>query len=144
LKSNYLKDSHWYAAFLFAVIFWFLFDRFVQEASLGNVFNSLNVILFSVLLYPIMEEIVFRGLIQTKLLSFTHFGDKFIGITGANLLTSLLFSLAHLFQHSPQNALLVFIPSIIFGYFRDRHGVITASIILHVFYNAGFYMLFVL
>ena len=36
----------------------------------------------------------------------------------------------------------VIVPSLIFGYFRDRHGNIHAAVVLHVFYNAGYLWLF--
>jgi len=36
----------------------------------------------------------------------------------------------------------VFFPSLVFGYFKDRTGRLTAPILLHIFYNAGFLWLF--
>jgi membrane protease YdiL (CAAX protease family) len=36
----------------------------------------------------------------------------------------------------------VFLPSLIFGYFRDRYDQLHASIVLHVFYNAGYIWIF--
>ena len=37
---------------------------------------------------------------------------------------------------------LVFLPSLVFGFFKDRTGRLTAPILLHSFYNAGFLLLF--
>lgn len=142
LNHRYLKDPLWYTAFSIAVIFWFLFDYFVQEATPRNLFNFFQILLISVLLYPVLEEIVFRGVIQTKLLSYKCFAQRYFGISNANIGTSILFSLAHLFQHNSLAALFVFAPSIIFGYFRDRHDSVYPAVYLHVFYNAGFLSLF--
>ena len=36
----------------------------------------------------------------------------------------------------------VFVPSLIFGYFRDRYRNIVPAVLLHVFYNTGFVLLF--
>jgi membrane protease YdiL (CAAX protease family) len=34
------------------------------------------------------------------------------------------------------------LPSRVFGFFRDRTGRLVAPIVLHIFYNAGFLLLF--
>jgi membrane protease YdiL (CAAX protease family) len=60
----------------------------------------------------------------------------------ANLLTSVLFTALHFIYHAPAWAALVFLPSLVFGFFKDRTGGLTAPILLHVFYNAGFLWLF--
>ncbi len=36
----------------------------------------------------------------------------------------------------------VFIPSLVFGFFRERYGNLYAPIALHIFYNAGFVLYF--
>ena len=68
-------------------------------------------------------------------------GVKRWGMTQANLLTSVLFVLAHVFYHSPLWAVAVFVPSLVFGHFRDRVGNIAPSLALHVYYNMGFFCL---
>jgi membrane protease YdiL (CAAX protease family) len=35
----------------------------------------------------------------------------------------------------------VFAPSLVFGYFRERYGSIAPGAVLHVFYNAGYFLL---
>ena len=100
------------------------------------------------LLWPLAEEIVFRGLIQgwlsRKLTGAARPGGsarpRGIGITSANALTSLLFALAHLFQHSPMHGALVFVPSLVFGYFRDRNENLCPPVILHCVYNASWFV----
>jgi hypothetical protein len=59
----------------------------------------------------------------------------------ANLLTSAMFVLAHLVSHSLAWSLLVFITSLLFGLLRDRFESVYPSIVLHIFYNAGYFLL---
>ncbi|MGB5306133.1 MAG: JDVT-CTERM system glutamic-type intramembrane protease [Gammaproteobacteria bacterium] len=97
--------------------------------------------LLPALLYPVLEEIVFRGLLQDfvrERISASAFGP----LSVANLLTSICFTALHFIYHPPLWAALVLFPSLVFGFFKDRTGHLTAPIVLHVFYNAGFLWLF--
>jgi len=97
--------------------------------------------LLPVLLYPVVEEMVFRGLIQE--LVHDYISHHLLGsLSVANLLTSLLFAGMHFIYHAPLWAALVFFPSLVFGFFKDRTGRLPAPILLHVFYNAGFLWMF--
>lgn len=97
--------------------------------------------LLPVLCYPVVEEIVFRGLVQE--LVHNYISQRWLGpLSIANLLTSCLFTGLHFLYHPPLWAALVFFPSLVFGFFKDRSGHLTAPILLHVFYNAGFLWLF--
>ncbi len=62
------------------------------------------------------EEVFFRGFLMSVL---------------GNVKTSLLFSLAHLIHFPTINSLLIFFPSLIFGYAYLRSGSILAPILLH-------------
>ncbi len=92
--------------------------------------------------YPVLEEIAFRGLLQEWLRERWPNLAPRAGITGANLLTSALFSAAHVFAHPLPWALAVFVPSLVFGYFKDKSGTLSPGIVLHVFYNAGYFLIF--
>ena len=97
--------------------------------------------LLPVLLYPVVEEIVFRGLVQE--LVHEYISQRVLGpLSIANILTSCLFTGLHFLYHAPLWAALVFFPSLVFGFFKDRSGRLTAPILLHSFYNAGFLWLF--
>jgi membrane protease YdiL (CAAX protease family) len=97
--------------------------------------------LVAVLVYPVLEEIAFRGLIQELVRDFIS--GRFLGpLSIANLLTSLLFTGLHFITHPPLWAALVFFPSLVFGLFKDRTHRLLAPILLHVFYNAGYFWLF--
>jgi membrane protease YdiL (CAAX protease family) len=98
--------------------------------------------LAAVVVYPLLEEIVFRGGLQTFLLNRPFGRGKRCGISAANFLTSALFSLLHLAVHAALWAAAAFFPSLVFGYFRERNASILPAILLHVFYNAGYFWLF--
>lgn len=87
-----------------------------------------------VILTPIAEELLFRGVI------FTGFRNK-MPFWLAAILVSLLFALAH---WQPNVAIDVFAMSLISCYIREKSGSLWPSIYLHVFKNAlAFILLFV-
>ena len=143
MNINFLQDRHWYAALLLAVGVWGLYGLFISPLKFNNIIEPLNVLLLSVLLYPIVEEIVFRGVVQEYFSRQVRFKAHFLGISLANILTSALFAFSHLLNQDPLWALLTFFPSLIFGYFKDRHNNLFSCISLHVFYNLGFFVLIV-
>ncbi len=90
---------------------------------------------------PLFEELLFRGIIQGQLLQTMWGRKKWIGLSMSNLVGSLLFVSAHLASHSISWSLLVFAPSLCFGFARDRFGSLYPSIALHTFYNTGYFLL---
>ncbi|MCB1754492.1 MAG: JDVT-CTERM system CAAX-type protease [Gammaproteobacteria bacterium] len=102
----------------------------------------MTVYFLLVLVYPLLEEWVFRGTLQPALKKSAPFRKQFFSITLANLVTSVIFSALHLFNHSVLWALAVFFPSLVFGWAMDRFKQLAAPVVLHVFYNAGYFLLF--
>ncbi len=90
---------------------------------------------------PLFEELLFRGIVQGHLLQSRSMQKTWFGLSISNLLTSCLFSLAHLANHSISWSLLVLIPSLCFGFVQDRFGSVYPSISLHTFYNSGYFLL---
>ncbi len=90
---------------------------------------------------PLFEELLFRGIIQGYCMQSMARQKTWVGLSLANLLTSLSFSLAHLASHSISWSLLVFVPSLCFGFVRDRFESVYPSIALHAFYNTGYVLL---
>ncbi len=94
--------------------------------------------LLFVLVYPVLEEIVFRGLVLGRLLQVPALAVPRLGIvTGANVCTALLFAFAHLLREPWPWALATFLPGLLFGWLRERHGGVAAPALLHVAYNAA-------
>jgi membrane protease YdiL (CAAX protease family) len=96
------------------------------------------LVLAAVLWQPCIEELLFRGIIQGSL-GGTDWGRRQLaGFSHANLATSILFALTHLVHQPPGWAAAVLGPSLVFGYFRERHGHIYACVVLHAAYNGTF------
>lgn len=99
-------------------------------------------LLMATLVYPPLEEIVFRGWLQGSLLQRPALVSRMYGISCANLLASLAFALLHLLNHSPFHAAGVFVPSLLFGLFYERHQRLSSPMLLHGWYNLGYVYLF--
>lgn len=138
-----LQDRQLGAAFGIAPFFWLLLLWFGVPVSdpLWPLAQPVRF-LMPALIYPVLEEMTFRGLLQPMLFQRPWGSVCHWGLSTANLACTVLFATSHLVWHSGLQALGVVIPSLIFGYFRDRYGRISPSVALHVFYNSGFVWLF--
>ena len=94
------------------------------------------------LIYPLLEEFVFRGGIQVELNARSWARWRWGPLRGSNFITSCIFALAHVVLRGDLALGLVFFPSLVFGYFRDREDSWVPAFWLHSFYNAGFVLLF--
>lgn len=127
-------DSH----FLLLVIFPLPFFLLLYSIELEVTYDSKMSFMMLVLLYPITEEIFFRGLIQPYIANKTN---RKVGLLSlANIITSAIFSFLHFFSHPPIWAISIFIPSLAFGYCKDRYQTMHAPIILHIYYNFGYFL----
>ncbi|MDH5408152.1 MAG: JDVT-CTERM system glutamic-type intramembrane protease [Gammaproteobacteria bacterium] len=126
-----------------ALIFWWLLYLNGRNISGPEWFsNHIGEFFLLALAYPILEETVFRGLLQGSLWQ-TRFGRMLVaGISLPNIIISVIFTALHFIYHPPLWALAVFVPSLIFGFFRDRYQQLFPAIYLHVFFNAGYFLLF--
>lgn len=95
-----------------------------------------------IILIPLIEELIFRGWLQGRLLRLEKCRVTWFGISCANALVASLFAIAHVFTHPPLWALLVIFPALVFGYFRERHSSVIPAIVLHIYYNGGYFFLF--
>lgn len=137
----FYKDPPFLLAVAAGGLFWFLLAllRPLTPMAPRQLFSM--PFLFLVVWQPLFEEILFRGFLQGTW-SESPWGKRlFFGISGANLLVSVLFTLAHFWTHPPLWAASVFFPSLLFGYFRDRSGSLYPSLFLHMFYNGGYFFL---
>ncbi len=137
MKRFYL-DTHFLIALLLGPCVWALLYWLLPRG--GGQFDLQWFLMVSAV-YPVLEELAFRGFIQSWLFEQPRFAVSVRGISYANLITSALFAAAHLFNQPPLWAALVFFPSLVFGYFRDRFDGVVPSIVLHCWYNAGFFLL---
>ncbi len=91
---------------------------------------------------PLLEEVVFRGGLQPALAQRMARARWPAAPVLANLVTSLAFAALHGLSHPAPWAAAVFLPSLVFGHFRQRHGGLGSPVALHVGYNAGYFLLF--
>ncbi len=127
------RDPWLAAAIAVAPPAWWLLAPHVGVARLA----STPVLLAAVTLYPVLEELCFRGLLQGWLLQ--HLGHRRVlrPVGAANLLTSLAFATAHLPSQPPAWAAATLLPSLVLGCARERYGRVLPAILLHAYYNAG-------
>ena len=137
------KDTVFLSAVFVAPFFWWSL-YYSGTALSGPAWISENGLLFLqlALLYPLAEELVFRGLLQEALWR-TRLGRLSVYcLSMPNIVTSLIFTGFHFLAHPPAWAVAVIIPSLVFGFFRDRYQSVIPAIVLHVFYNSGYFLLF--
>jgi uncharacterized protein len=85
------------------------------------------------------EEVIFRGGLQTALAKRPVLAASHWGLSGANLLTSLLFSAAHLWAHTPLQAAAVLPVSLLLGASLEQSGRLRVPVALHIWFNAALY-----
>ena len=116
------------------IILWLVHDMLPPFTSSVEFHWKLFVSL--VIWQPVVEELLFRGILQGQLIK-TGWGRRsWLKISAANLVTSILFVGFHLFNNPPLFSLTVIVPSLLFGYFRDSCNSVYPSILLHSAFNA--------
>ena len=91
---------------------------------------------------PLVEELLFRGAVQGELLRHPWGRRAAASISMANLATSAAFAAAHLASHPPLWAAAVVVPSLVFGWLRERLGSVWPAVALHILYNLGYFLLY--
>ena len=92
-------------------------------------------------LASIVEEIVFRGGLQRLLRRWPTGRTSWRSISAANVLTSAVFALAHLWNHPPLAALGVLPVSLLLGWAYERSGQrLAPPIVLHLYFNLALFV----
>ena len=103
-------------------------------------FESIAAILTAVVMFPVLEELVFRGLLWDL---WGIFARKKAGLIASvavkNCFISICFSLLHAINYGALGAVLVFIPSLWLGWLRERSGSIKVCCLVHVLWNLGYF-----
>ena len=100
---------------------------------------TLGVVLSVVIIQPVIEELLFRGLLQGELRRISRRAEaRFLSLP--NVLSSIAFAALHFIFHPPLWALAVLIPSLQFGYLRDRYDSLWPALLLHIAYNGMFFL----
>ncbi len=134
----FYRDGQFLAALAAGLLFWlFLFRTTVDVHSIGG---TLGTALSLCLMQPLIEELIFRGVVQGELLRHIWGSKKWLGISAANAATSSAFMALHFLSHPPLWALSVIVPSLLFGHFRERHNSLYPPLALHIYYNTGYFL----
>ncbi len=102
---------------------------------------NLVALLSLVLLQPLLEELVFRGLLQGLALRWLSLGGRTLRcgpFSVANLLVTAAFVAMHLGVQPLAWALAVAPPSLVLGHLREKYQRLGPVILTHAYYNAGF------
>jgi membrane protease YdiL (CAAX protease family) len=138
-----LRDRQFFLALLIAPLLWLIgYYFYAPTPDWRWPLHQPREFALLVMFYPCLEELLFRGMLQGWLLERANFQRHWQGLTLANLATSCIFTALHFLMHPPLAAASVLLPSLVFGYFRDRYGRLHAPILLHVYYNLGYFWLF--
>ena len=93
-----------------------------------------------VLAQPLLEELVFRGVLYGQALRLTTrqgLAYRLGPVTLANVLVSVGFVALHLRAQPLAWALAVAVPSLVLGHLRERMGSVWPAVLVHAIYNAG-------
>jgi uncharacterized protein len=140
-SGPFFRDRHFQVALCAGIGFWLVLGLSVPVQPMAPWQVASWSFFLLVICYPWFEELIFRGFLQGQLRIFPWGQRVWLGLSLANVVTSTMFVLGHFWHHAPLWAMAVVVPSLILGYFRDRYTSIYPSILLHMFYNAGYFAL---
>lgn len=132
-----LSDYFFYAAIMAGLIVSVL----LAASNLSVMPQGMDTFaLLSLLLwYPIVEELAFRGVVQGALADYAFARRKRLGISLANLIASFAFVLWHLLYQGIPIIIALALPSLVYGFFRDRYESLLPAVLLHSLYNCCFF-----
>lgn len=107
-------------------------DTLVDLLTNFSTAKLMTVILGAVIIAPLMEELLFRGIMQTSLLHV--FG---MSRWSAMLYTATMFSVTHAWVVPWQNLLTLLVLGLVFGYLYERTGSLLPPILAHAVFNAA-------
>ncbi len=133
IKLSWIKDIIFWIALLLAVPV-----RFLIIPEIPNSSPFCRCFLFAdLILLAFCEELLFRGFLM-PVVAYKLKG-KISVFSYSNISAAFVFSLFHLFAHSFFWSAAVFIPALVYGYFREKHDSILPAVVLHFFYNIVYF-----
>jgi len=112
---------------------------FPLEGMFSSRAASLAIAVFAVGIAPVIEEVVFRGLLFAIC-------EAAVGLRFATIVTAALFATLHIPEYWPawNHIVIIFVVGMVFSLARGRSGALTPSIFLHLGYNSlmivGFFL----
>ena len=132
---RWLLDPHWRLALAAAVPVWLALALLAgtQMRAPAGAWGWASL----VVVQPLLEELVLRGVLQGQLLRLTR-ARRWGPVSVANVATTAVFVALHLPAQPLGWALAVAAPSLVFGHLRERLGSVWPPVALHAVYNLGF------
>lgn len=111
-----------------AVLFakWLAMYQMLMESSGLTEQITVPIVLYTVIVGPICEELAFRGLTM-------GYAKRFTSFWAANVIQALLFAGMHM---NPLQGIYTFLMGLLFGYLVHKSGTVVTGIILHMAFNA--------
>ena len=135
MRSYHFLLSVGLAVPVWIAVFFGVYIELIQPPIL----EGLIAILTAVVLFPVLEELVFRGLFWDLWGFFTRDKTGLIAsLAIKNCFISICFSLLHTINYGALGAALVFMPSLWLGWLRERSGSIKVCCLVHVLWNLGY------
>lgn len=129
-----LQDRHFWLALVAGIVtVWALRERLPVLPA--DVEFGWSLLVSLVIWQPLVEEILFRGIIQGQLKNTLWGARSYKGISAANIASSVAFVTIHLVNSAVLLSISILVPSLLYGYFRDRFNSCIPSILLHCAYN---------
>lgn len=137
-----IRDPQLWVVLILAVLVGILFSWVLPDGYAVPLMAEPRIWISFLLLHPLVEEWIFRGVIQGELMRHPPRSGNtlWMGISHANWVTTFFFCLAHFAAQPGLWAIAVAAPSLVFGHFRERFGRLSVPIALHILFN-GVYLL---
>ena len=94
---------------------------------------------------PVIEEFFFRDMLYNWIQTVRSYDIRIRGVlifTFANLATTAAFSVVHMLTRDIVTGLLVIVPSLYLGFIRQRARNVGPCILVHAFWNYGWFAFF--
>jgi uncharacterized protein len=134
----FYRDREFYLALLAGLPVLFVIYLFIPVSTGSIHLAQWSVVITLVIWQPFWEELFFRGIIQGQVYKRSWGQRAWLKISNANIVSSLAFVALHIAYNPNLWSVSVFIPSLVFGYFRERHNSIYSAFALHSLYNLGY------
>ncbi|MES5955471.1 CPBP family intramembrane metalloprotease [Bacillus fungorum] len=143
-EDNYVfRLPIYYESIVVLILIAVVTNIFISRYSGYNPSGKKNILNF-VIMYPIFEEVIFRGMIipilNNSFATLPYFEIAYIPVTVPILISSFLFAIAHLQYYSFNQTsikfmLFAFLGGVIYGMITNSTLSIAFSILLHVEFN---------
>lgn len=94
------------------------------------------MIALAVVVYPLLEEFIFRALVHERLLKGAVMNSTALGVSVANVCVALMFGALHALTRTPVLGALVVIPALVIGFhYEDHRNNWWVAAFLHAWFN---------